>query len=107
MNPPVIIPSNFFNTIVAKTPFNTVGQLISVVLPNVLVIAGVIFFILLLGSGIAMVFSAGGESSPQSAAKAKAAVTYSLIGFLLVISAYFILQIISTITGVNFFNPII
>jgi hypothetical protein len=31
-------------------------------------------------------------------------VTYGFIGFLLVVSAYFILQLISTIIGVNFIN---
>ena len=41
----------------------------------------------------------------QTKAKAQAALTYSVAGFLLIISAYFILQIIGTITGINFIQP--
>ena len=70
-----------------NTIFSSVSQLISTLLPNAIVIAGVIFFILILGSGIAMIVNSGGDASPQNAAKARNAVTYSVIGFLLVVSA--------------------
>lgn len=78
------------------------GSFISAVLPNIMILAGVIFFGLILIGGFGMVIGAGKESSPQAAAKSKSAVTYGVIGFLLVISAYFILQIVSTLTGVPF-----
>lgn len=81
------------------------GTLISTLLPNILVLAGIIFFALILLGGFGMIVGAGHEANPQSAAKSKAAVTYGLIGFLLVISAFFVLQIINTITGINFINP--
>ena len=80
------------------------SKLISVLLPNVLILAGIIFFALILFGGFGMIVGAGKEANPQAAAKSKAAVTYGLIGFLLVISAFFILQIIGVITGVNFIN---
>lgn len=83
----------------------TPSILISTLLPNILVLAGVIFFALILFGGFGMIVGAGKEANPQSAAKSKAAVTYGLVGFLLVISAFFILQIIETITGVDFINP--
>ncbi len=79
--------------------------LISVLLPNILILAGVIFFFLMLGGGFMMIKSAGSDGNAQDAAKAKAAVTFAVIGFLLVISAYFILQIVGTVTGVDFINP--
>lgn len=82
-----------------------IGQLISIVLPNVLVLAGAIFFILILAGGVGMVAGAGKESSAQDKAKAQGAITYGVIGFLLVISAYFILQIVGKIIGVDFINP--
>ena len=87
------------------SPFNDIGSLVSQIVPNVLVIAGVIFFLLILGGGFAMIQSAGSESNPQQTAKAKAAVTYALIGFLLVVSAYFILQIVNIWVGYNVLNP--
>ena len=83
----------------------TPSQLISVLLPNVLILAGVIFFGLIFFGGFSMIAGAGKESSAQDKAKAQAAITYGVIGFLLVISAFFILQIVGTVTGINFINP--
>jgi len=82
-----------------------IGTLISTLLPNVLVFASIIFFFLIVGAGFMMIKSAGSAGSPQDAAKAKAALTYAIIGFLLVVTAFFIMQIIGTITGVNFLIP--
>ncbi len=79
--------------------------LISILLPNILVLAGVIFFGLIVAGGWSYIIGAGGEPSAQDKAKAKAAITYGVVGFLLVISAYFILQIVETVTGVKFIQP--
>ncbi len=92
----MIIPDIF------KSPFVDVSKLISSLLPNILVLAGVIFFFLMLGGGFMIIKSAGGDANAQDTAKAKNAVTFAVVGFLLVISAYFILQAIGVITGVDF-----
>lgn len=81
--------------------------LISILLPNVFIGAGIIFLIIIIAAGWKVVGSAGQESSAQEKAKASAALTYSVIGFLLVVSAYFILQILGVITGVDFIHPTI
>lgn len=86
--------------IVAATP----ATLISYLLPNVMAAAGIIFFLMILGGGFMMVKNAGGSPSAQDTAKAKAALTMGIVGFLLVVSAYFILQIISALTGVDLIN---
>lgn len=91
------------------TAFNSpkltsVGGLVSLLLPNAIAGAAVIFFAMILFGGFQMVRSAGGSPSPQEAAKAKAAITYGIIGFLLVVTAYSILQIIKLITGIDFLN---
>ncbi len=108
------IGESFFNCDVAhplspacKTAaaFSNIGSAISTILPNLLVGAGVIFFLLILGGGFMMIKSAGGDANAQDTAKAKNAVTFALVGFLLVITAYFILQIVGVITGVNFISP--
>ncbi len=78
------------------------AQIISLLLPNVMILAGVIFFLLIIGGGFSLISSAGKESSAQDKAKAQAAITYGVIGFLLVVSAYFILQIVGTVTGLDF-----
>jgi hypothetical protein len=101
------IQNAFFNQApTLRTPAGTPGGLISLILPNIIMVAGVIFFILILFGGFSMIVSAGKQSSPQEAARAKNALTYGVIGFLLVVTAYFILQIISTVFGINFDSPI-
>lgn len=87
--------------------FFTPGSFISTILPNILLGAGIIFFILIIVFGFGIIGAAGKESSPQDKAKAQAALTYAVFGFLLVVSAYFILQIIETITGIKFLAPTI
>jgi hypothetical protein len=84
----------------AQTP----GSLVSGLLPNIMILSGIVFFFLILFGGFKIIMGAGHQSSPQDAAKARAALTYGVVGFLLVISAYFILQIISGITGINFLD---
>ena len=86
------------------SPFSTPGQIINKLLPNVIAAAAVIFFVLILGGGFTLVKNAGSQASPQDTAKAKAAITYGVIGFLLVVSAYSILQIVKLITGIDFLN---
>ena len=89
----------------AQSVFENPASVTNRLLPNIVVVAGLIFFLLILGGGFAMVKGAGGESSPQTAAKARAAITFALVGFLLVVGAYFILQVVITMTGVNFLAP--
>lgn len=78
---------------------------ISTLLPNAFVLAGIIFFGLIVAGGWSYIIGAGGEPSAQDKAKAKAAITYGIAGFLLVVSAYFILQVIETVTGIKFIQP--
>ena len=81
---------------------NSPAEFISTITPTILVFAGLIFFILILLGGFTMITGAGNQPTPQEAAKSKAAITYGVIGFLLVITAYFILQIVGVITGIDF-----
>ncbi len=75
------------------------GRLISSLLPNVMIIAGLIFFGLIIMSGLKIITASGG-SDPKQLAASRQQLFYGLIGFLIVVSAYFILQIISvTLTG--------
>lgn len=81
------------------------GKFISVLLPNIIIISGVVFFFLIVTGGFSLIMSAGQQKSPQEMAKAKATLTSGLIGFLLVVCSYFILQIIEAMLGVNLINP--
>ncbi len=96
---------NIPDTFAPGSKFTDIGSLISSLLPNLLIGAGVIMFFLMIGGGFMMIHGAGNDDAKQTA-QGKAAVTAAVIGFLLVISAYFILQILGVITGINFFNPL-
>jgi hypothetical protein len=77
------------------SPFKDIGSLISTLLPNVIVLAGVILFGIILYGSFKLIIEAGKNQSPQAIQKAKDYLTFGVIGFLIVFSAYFILQIVS------------
>lgn len=84
-------------------PWNitTFGDLISFLLPNILIFAGIVLFIYSLVGGF-MIMNSGGNA--EQAGKGKQALTYGVLGFVIVFSAYFIIQFVEFITGVPIFN---
>jgi len=89
---------------VFKSPFSTFGELISTLLPNIYILAGVILLFLLIGGGFGIIVSAG-KGMKEGVSRGSKAVTAALIGFLVIIASYWIIQIISTITGLNILEP--
>ncbi|OGV89598.1 hypothetical protein A2Z41_02620 [Microgenomates group bacterium RBG_19FT_COMBO_39_10] len=81
----------------------TLGGIISNLLPNIYVLAGIILFFLLISGGLMFLISAGQEN-PEGAAKGTQAVTAALIGFLIIFASYWIIQIIKVITGIDFLS---
>ena len=82
------------------------ADLVSIILSNALVIAGVIMLFLIIGGGIAII-SGAGQDNPERAARGKQAVTSAIIGFIIIFTTYWIIQLIEIITGVDIFRPII
>lgn len=101
------IDTVFFGSHPEATSFSgtSLGQIISALLPNVIVFAGIFCFLLIIYGGFQLIVYGGQFNSPQRVAQSRSMVTYGFIGFLLVVSAYFILQLIGAITGINFINP--
>lgn len=83
--------------------YSSVSPLVSSLLKNSLVIAGIIFLFLLVFGGIMFIASAGNGDSKKSG-QAQSAITSAIIGFAVIFCAYFIIQIIQVITGVNILN---
>ena len=75
---------------------------ISMLLPNIYVIAGVILFILLFTGGFVIITSAGDPEKQQQGGKA---ITAAIIGFLIIFVSYWIIQIIEHLTGVKILEP--
>ena len=85
--------------------FGSPGDLISVILPNVFIISGIILLFMIIFGGFLVVSSAGGN--PEQTQKGRQAITGAIIGFVVVFSSYWIVQIIEIITGLQLMNPII
>lgn len=83
--------------------YSSISPLISSLLKNSLTIASIIFLFLLIFGGILYISSAGSGDEKKSS-QAKSALTSALIGFAVVFCAYFIIQIIEVITGVQILN---
>jgi hypothetical protein len=77
--------------------FNTIGSLVSVIVKNAFMLAGVIAFVLLVIGGFGMIAGAGGDS--KSLEKGKQAVTGAVIGLIVIIGSFWIIQIIEVLTG--------
>jgi hypothetical protein len=101
----VNIRDRFFLHNPSQFGFSDTNSLISVILKNAIVVAGVLLLLIIIYAGYQLIILGGQYNPPERVARAKSLITYGLIGFLLVVAAYFILQIVSTITGVNFMNP--
>lgn len=83
--------------------FPTLSSLVSVLLKNSLTIVGILLVALLIFGGLMFIIGAGSGDSKKSA-QGKAAITDAAIGFLVVILAYSIVQIIEVVTGINILN---
>jgi len=80
--------------------YTSISQLVSPLLKNSLTIAGIIFLALILVGGIGMIASAG-KNDPKKAEQSQKTITSAIIGFVVVFCAYFIIQLIEVLTGVD------
>ena len=79
--------------------YSSISPLISNLLKNALTVSSIILLFLLIFGGITFIASAG-KGDEKGTGQAKKALTSALIGFAIVFSAYFIIQIIEVLTGV-------
>lgn len=77
--------------------YSSVSELISSILPNIYIIAGIILLFLIIGAGFAIMSS---TNDPQKKGQGGKALTAAIVGFLILFASYWIIQIIETITGV-------
>lgn len=81
------------------TSFNMV---VNAVVKNAFVLAGLISFILLISGGFTVIVAAGDAKKAQ---QGKAAMTGAVIGLLLVLGSFLIIEIIEVVTGLNILSP--
>lgn len=81
----------------------TVGDLISAILPYIFGAAGIILLIYLVIGGFQLMFAKGDPKAIQSA---QGKITNALIGFIIVIIAYFLTTLIGQLLGIGAFGQI-
>lgn len=78
------------------------GMLITAIVKNAFVLAGIISFILLIFGGFNVIVAAG---DPKKTQQGKTAITGALTGLLLVLGSFWIVQIIEVVTGLQLLSP--
>ena len=83
--------------------FPNFATLVSVLLKNLTAISGIILLCLLIAGGFIIMQSAGGD--PKKAQQGQQLITNALTGFIIVICAYLIIQLVEIFTGLKILNP--
>jgi len=89
----------------ASDTYKTPAGIISILLRNAYILAGVLLFLLLIFGGFGIIMGAGSGDAKKTG-QGQQAVTSALIGFLLVFASYWIIQIIQIVTGLNILSPV-
>jgi len=103
----LIFPKLVFAQVQIGPTFNSryqtqegIGQIVSLFLSNAGIVAGVVFLFLLIVAGYTMINGAG-SGDPKKFAQGKDIIIFAFIGFLIIFAAYWIIQIIELITGLD------
>lgn len=78
------------------------GVLTNIIVRNAFVFAGIISFILLIFGGFQVIVAAGDTKKLE---KGRGAIVGAVVGLLLVVGSFWIVQVVSIITGVDILNP--
>lgn len=76
------------------------SDLVSVILSNALVIAGIVALFLIVFQSISIIIAAG-QNNPEKAAKREQAAIWSLVGFGIIFATFWIIRIVEAITGLK------
>ena len=88
-------------TLAPNPSLSTFGIVVTAVVKNAFVLAGVISFILLIFGGFNVIVAAGDAKKAQ---QGKAAITGAVTGLLLVLGSYLLVQILDVLTGRTIFR---
>ncbi len=79
--------------------FNQIGPLVSVIVKNAFMLAGVITLVLIVLGGFGIIASAGGDTKRLD--QGKKTITGAVVGLLVIVGSFWIVQIIETLTGLT------
>ncbi len=78
----------------------TIGDMVTLGLDIAFVVAGLILLVTFIIGGVGLIAGAG-QNNPERLEKGKKALTSTLIGFVVVFTAYWIVKLIGQITGLE------
>jgi type IV secretion system pilin len=81
-----------------KDSFDSPATLISLIVNNLYVIAGIILFFFVIAGGLGILLNPSNADKAKQGAKT---ITTAIIGFAILFSSYWIIRIIEAITGIN------
>lgn len=84
--------------------FSTFGDIVNVIIKNAFVLAGIMSFLLLVFGGFSVIMGAGAGDTKQLE-KGKQTITGAIAGLIIVVTSYWIVQIIEKLTGLHLLNP--
>ncbi len=79
--------------------YPTIASLINTLIPNILIVSGILFFIMFIYAGLQLI--AMGQMDPQKWEKTRMTMTGAIIGLIIVVIAYWVVIIIGKVTGVD------
>ncbi len=83
--------------------YGTLSTFLSPIVKDTFVLAGVIFVALLVFGGVTYIMNAG-SADKEGMEKGKNALTAAIAGFIIIFAAYWIVQIVQFVAGVDIFN---
>lgn len=83
--------------------FPTFGDFVTMIVRNAFVLAGVISFLILVIGGFSVIMGAGAGDTKKLESGRKAIVG-AVIGLLIVVTSYWIVQVLGKITGLDLLN---
>ena len=79
---------------VAEYKSGGIFSILSVILRNIYVVAGIILLIMIFASGLGMILNAG---NPEKLKKSNSTLSSAVIGFIILFSSYWLIQILEII----------
>lgn len=80
--------------------FSNIGDIINVLIPYIFALAGIILLFLIIWGGFGYLTSGG---DPKKVESARGKLTHAIIGFIIIFVAYWLVQILETIFGIQIF----
>lgn len=74
--------------------FTSIASLFNIIVPNVIILAGIIFFVITLRAGFILLGSSG---NPEQMKKAQKLLTYGVVGLVIILFSYILVKLVPVI----------